>query len=182
MEGHNSGFVTTFCSPLNTQHTITLTHPLRLCCHSKIVDGDSQRRTAKSAHRKSLCSQLSDLCHCHRHNDAQHHPGPNSRPPGSDNLPWFISSLEKLHTGSKNRAVTRKNRTDKFQNRADYFIAQEWRFFSLRKWRKSDPCADVGSVCMLSGTVALPTPQAAPQGQKSDIWDHYCSICSAYRE
>lgn len=83
MEGHNSGFVTTLCSTLNTQHTITLTHTLRLCCHSEIVDGDSQRRTAKSAHWKSLCSQLSDLCHCHRHNDAQHHPGPNSRPPAS---------------------------------------------------------------------------------------------------
>lgn len=53
---------------------------------------------------------------------------PGLQPP--DNLPWFISSPEKLHTGSKNRAVTRKNRSDKFQNRDDYFIAQEWRFFS----------------------------------------------------
>lgn len=66
-----------------------------------------QRRTGESAHWKTFCSQLSDLCHCHRHNDAQHHPGPNSRPPTSRQPALIHQQPGKLHTGSKNRAVTK---------------------------------------------------------------------------
>lgn len=56
------------------------------------------------------------------------------------------SAAWKTHTGSKNRAVTCKNRIDGFQNRDGYFIAQEWRFFSMRKWAG---CSEGNQICVL---------------------------------
>lgn len=76
------------------------------------------------------------------------------------------SAVWKTHTGSKNRVITRQNKNDEFQNRDFYFIAQEWRFFSLRKWA----CCREGNqirvlvlgVSTMSGAVALPISQTGP--------------------
>lgn len=191
MVGDKSGFVTTLCPTFNTRHLQLfrgckniLTHTLGLCCH-----GEATARQFAATHSWGWVSRPTERPSAHSCltsvNDADTitlsitlDRIPGLQPP--INLLWFISSLEtqalklellhaKIETiNSKTGMIISLHKNEDFSQWGSEHAA-------VRETRSVCWCWECPHTEWYSCSSHSSNWSTEPI---SDIWDHYCSICS----